>query len=132
MPGTQASTIYILSSFDVNRSNAITVPADVLAPNGARPSAGTVMTTELFMVPSNLPQLSIILNKVLLSRWHHSKWWRKFHKISRHLDGWYTEYAAITTHNIIYKRQDCVRIPLQYDPIDDAIGLRHWLTATEP
>ena len=46
MPGTQASTIDILSSFDVNRSNAITVPADVLAPNGARPSAGTVMTTE--------------------------------------------------------------------------------------
>ena len=30
----------------------ISVLADVLAPNGARPSAGTVMTVELYTFPS--------------------------------------------------------------------------------
>ena len=39
----------------------ITVPADGLAPNGARPSAGTVMTVTLYMSSSSFHWLSMPL-----------------------------------------------------------------------
>ena len=51
-----ASPIYMGPSF------VCTSPADALAPNGARPSAGTVMTSKLHMFSTKflwLPQISI-------------------------------------------------------------------------
>ena len=46
----------------------ITVPADGLAPNGARPSAGTVLITKWYMILSKYFQLSIAFS---LIKWYH-------------------------------------------------------------
>ena len=33
----------------------LSLPADILAPNGAKPSPGTMMTEKIDMIPSNFP-----------------------------------------------------------------------------
>ena len=48
MPEINLMLVMFINIWD--RNLVITVPADVLAPNGARPSAGTVMTTQTDMV----------------------------------------------------------------------------------
>ena len=49
----------------------ITLSADGPAPNGARPSAGTVLITLLDMIL--LSMVMAISNYLLITRWHHSK-----------------------------------------------------------
>ena len=55
-----------INTQDLNLVN--TVPADGLAPIGARPSAGAVMTTKLHMFSMKFPLLLLLLTK-----WHHYK-----------------------------------------------------------
>ena len=61
----------ILSEFIRETNWAIITPADVPAPNGARPSADTVLAIELHMF---FTCLFVISNHHLLIRWRHSKW----------------------------------------------------------
>ena len=42
----------------------ITVPADGLAPNGARPTAGTVLITKLVMIFTKFLWISVIPNNL--------------------------------------------------------------------
>ena len=45
------NTDYIVDTYDVLDMNlVITVPADILVPNAARPSVGTPLTTKLDMI----------------------------------------------------------------------------------
>ena len=73
-----------LSAGPVDLPNlVITVPADGLAPNGARPSAGPAMITKLRYT------LTVLLPFMILntSRRHYSKWPTRSGEISRHLEG---------------------------------------------
>ena len=63
----------------------ITLPADGLAPNGARPSAGTVLTINLDTPSSNSSSFWWFLS-TLITRLCHLNWQMRFCKISKHFD----------------------------------------------
>ena len=70
-----------------------TVPADTLAPNGARTSPGTDLTAKVKTFSSMFFWLSIILSEVLLIWWNYSKRSTK----SRELSLFYENWTFLTT-----------------------------------
>ena len=48
--------LFLMTGFGQGMNMVITVPEDGLAPNGARPSSGTVLITRLYMTVANFEQ----------------------------------------------------------------------------
>ena len=50
-----------------------TMPADALAPDGARPSAGTLLTTKIVIFQNLIDNLSFRIDMIFMTWWHFSK-----------------------------------------------------------
>ena len=59
-----------------------TLPTGVLTPELARPSADTVLTTNLNMFSFIFPWSSLITDNRLLTKWRHLKWSAIYHEIT--------------------------------------------------
>ena len=86
--------------------HSITLPADVLSPNGARPSAQTVMITKVHIVFFSLFCLPVddFKSPVLTKRFH-SKWPTKYHDVPQNFQFKIDSFFMHTNNNIQFMAQ---------------------------
>ena len=103
-----AATVYIQ-----HLNLVITVPADVLAPNGARPSAGTVLTENLDMFSFNFTGFWWFCD-IIMDQWRLSK----SHRTS---ECWY-----LTQEQSIHGCQLRAQFLIRHDESVDLLSDRSW------
>ena len=76
-----SSTILIQKT---GQKSVITLPVYGLAPKGAGPLAGTMMTIKVEKISSNFPIFFMILNMFSGIKWHNSELRSRYHDIFSH------------------------------------------------